>query len=195
VRTTPLRGTAGQPIAPAIELRATDRAGNPVPGVTITLRPTTGTVGQREVVTDSTGRVAVTWTLGPASGVQRLTASAADVERSVEVSAQVRAGPAAKIALEGLPAMALGGEPLPHSVDVVVTDAYGNAVAGVPVAFASKAGKVTLARARTDQAGRASTRWTLGTAAGEQRIEAMVKEAGIRASGVVRATAPARRKR
>jgi len=195
VRTTPLRGTAGQPIAPAIELRATDRAGNPVPGVTITVRPASGSVGQRDAVTDSTGRVAVTWTLGPASGVQRLTASAADVERSVELSAQVRAGPAAKIALEGLPATALGGEPLPHSVDVVVTDAYGNAVAGVPVAFASKAGKVTLARARTDQAGRASTRWTLGTAAGAQRIEAVVKEAGIRASGVVRATGPARRKR
>ena len=78
VRTTPLRGTAGQPITPAIELRATDRAGNPVPGVTITVRPASGSVGQREAVTDSMGRVAVTWTLGPASGVQRLTASAAD---------------------------------------------------------------------------------------------------------------------
>jgi hypothetical protein len=121
--------------------------------------------------------------------------SAEGIERSVELSAQARAGPAAKIALEDLPATALGGEPLPHSVEVVVTDAYGNAVAGVPVTFASKTGKFTAARARTDQAGRASTRWTLGATAGEQRIEAVIKESGIKAAGVVRATAAARRKR
>jgi hypothetical protein len=54
---------------------------------------------------------------------------------------------------------------------------------------------VAPARARADESGRASTRWVLGPSAGEQRIEALVKETGTRATGTVRATAPSRRKR
>jgi hypothetical protein len=115
------------------------------------------------------------------------------VERGLELTAQVRAGPAAKIALEGLPATALGGEPLPRPVQAVVTDAHGNAVAGAVVTFGSKGGKVSPSRARTDEAGHVAARWTLASSAGEQRLDVVVKDGTIRASGTVRATAPARR--
>ena len=195
VRATVLRGVAGQPILPAPDLRVTDRAGNPVPGIPVSLRPASGSVRERSTVTDSTGRISVAWTLGPAVGQQRLTASAAGVERGLEVVAQVRAGPAGKVALGSLPATALGGEPLPRPVEAIVTDAHGNPVAGALVTFTGKGGKVSPSRTRTDDAGRAATRWTLGPTGGEQRIEVTVKDAGIRASGTVRATAPTRRRR
>lgn len=195
VRATALRGVAGELLAPAPELRVTDRGGNPVPGVAVTLKPSSGPVHERAPVTDSTGRVAVAWTLGPLAGAQRLTASAAGVDRPVELIAQVRAGPAAKIALDDLPATALGGEPLPRPVQAIVTDAHGNPVPDAVVTFTAKAGKVSPSRARTDASGRAAARWTLATSAGEQRIEVVVKDGGYRASGAVRASAPGRRRK
>ena len=195
VRTTTLRGLAGEPIAAPADLRVTDRAGNPVPGVVVSLRPASGSVRERAPVTDSTGRISVSWTLGPTVGQQRLTASAAGIEHGLELIALVRAGPAAKVALGSLPTTALGGEPLPRPVEALVTDAHGNPVAGALVTFTGKGGKVSPSRARTDDAGHAAARWTLGSTAGEQRIEVVVKDAAIRASGSVRATAPARRRR
>jgi len=194
LRAGALRGVAGELLAPAPELRVTDRAGNPVPGVTVSLKPASGSVEERAAVTDSTGRVAVAWTLGPLAGTQRLTASSAGVERTVELTAQVRAGAAAKIALGDLPATALGGEPLPRPVQAAVTDIHGNPVPDAMVTFTAKVGKVTPARARTDAAGHAAARWTLATSAGEQRIEVVVKDGGYRASGTVHATAPAKRR-
>jgi hypothetical protein len=146
-------------------------------------------------VTDSTGRVAVAWTLGPGAGQQRLVASASGVERTVELTAQVRAGPAARIALDDLPATALGGEPLPRPIQAIVTDAHGNAVPGALVTFTSRSGRISPVRARTDATGHAAARWTLATNGGEQRIEVVVKDGGYRASGTVRATAPARRRK
>jgi adhesin/invasin len=195
LRATAFRGVAGQLLAPAPELRVTDRGGNPVPGVAVSLKPASGSVEERAAVTDSTGRVAVAWTLGSGAGQQRLVASASGVERTVELTAQVRAGPAARIALEDLPATALGGEPLPRPVQAVVTDAHGNAVPGALVTFAPRSGRISPARARTDATGHAAARWTLATNGGEQRIEVVVKDGGYRASGTVRATVPARRRK
>jgi adhesin/invasin len=195
VRAASLRGIAGELLAPGAELRVTDREGNPVPGVLVSLKPSSGSVQERATMSDSTGRVAVIWTLGPQAGSQRLTASAVGVERTVELTAQVRAGPAAKIALGDLPATALGGEPLPRPVQAAVTDIHGNPVPDAIVAFTAKAGKVAPSRARTDATGHATVRWTLATSAGEQRIEALVKDGGYRASGAVRATAPIRRRK
>ena len=195
VRASSFRGAVGQTIAPAPVLRVTDRGGNPVPGVAVSLRPASGSVRERAAVSDSTGRVTLAWTAGPVAGLQRLTASAEGVERPVDLTAQVRAGPAAKVVLEGIPATAAAGQPLAQPVEAGVSVGYGNAVAGVVVAFAGKSGKVAPSRTRTDDAGRASARWTLGSSAGEQRVEVLLKESGVRASGVVRATAPARRRR
>ena len=146
------------------EVRVSDRHGNPVPGVRVSLRPGQGTVAERTAVTDSAGRVEAAWTLGPAAGLQRLTASAQGVEAPLEVTARAMAGAPAKLALEGVPAAATAGRPLPQPVRVLVTDAHGNAAAGASVVFSTRSGAVTPARARTDSAGRAQTRWVLGTA-------------------------------
>jgi adhesin/invasin len=190
-----LRGIAGELLDPRPELRVTDRGGNPVPGAVVSLKPSSGAVQEREAMTDSLGRVALVWTLGPQAGTQRLIASVPGVERTVGLTTQVRAGPAAKIAIGDLPATALGGEPLPRPVQATVTDAHGNPVPDAMVTFTARLGKVAPARARTDASGRATARWTLATSAGEQRIEVVAKDGGYRASGIVRATAPVKRRK
>jgi hypothetical protein len=188
------RGIAARPLVPAVQLRVADQYGNSVAGVRVSLRPGQGTVAERTAVTDSTGRVAVAWTLGPAAGMQRLAASAEGVNAPLEVVARAVAGAPARVVLEGLPAAATVGRPLPQPVRALVTDAYGNAAAGASVVFSTRSGAVTPARARTDSVGHAQTRWVLGIRAGEQVVEVVVKEGGLRASGGVRATAAPKRK-
>ena len=189
-----LRGVAGRPLTPALQLRVADRHGNPVPDVRVTLRPSQGTVAERTAVTDSTGRVTVLWSLGSAAGAQRLSASADGVGLPLEVVARAVAGTPAKVVLEGAPATATAGRALPQPVRVLVTDAHGNPAAGASVVFSPKAGAVTPTRVRTDSAGRAQARWVLGVHAGEQVVEVAVKEGGVRAVGRVRAMAAPKRK-
>ena len=194
VRGAAPRGIAARPLVPAVQFRVADRHGNPVPGVRISLRPGQGTVAERTAVTDSTGRVEAAWTLGPVAGPQRLMASAQGVEAPLEVTTRAMAGVPAKLALEGLPAAATVSRPLPQPVRALVTDAHGNPAPGASVVFSTRSGTVTPTRARTDSAGRAQTRWVLGTRAGDQVVDVVVKEGGLRASGGVRATVAPRRK-
>ncbi|MGN6392317.1 MAG: Ig-like domain-containing protein [Gemmatimonadales bacterium] len=193
-RSASVRAVAGELVTPAIELRVADRTGNPVPDVPVTLRVSSGTVGERAPVTDKTGRVSVTWTAGPTAGAQHLSASVEGIERHVEVTADVRGGPAAKLALSHTPAPAMAGQPLARLVEVAVTDAYGNAVSGAAVSFTSRSGKVVPARVHTDATGRAATRWVPG-AVGEQRLDAAMAGSTLKASLTVRATAVAKARR
>ena len=194
VRGAAPRGIAARPLVPAVQVRVTDRHGNPVSGVRISLRPGQGTVAERTAVSDSTGRAEAAWTLGPVAGLQHLTASAQGIEAPLDVTARAMAGAPAKLALEGLPAAATVSRPLPQPVRVLVTDAHGNAAAGASVVFSTRSGALTPTRARTDSTGRAQTRWVLGTRAGDQVVEVVVKEGGLRASGSVRATVAPKRK-
>jgi hypothetical protein len=192
VRRAALRGQVDQPLAPAVALRVSDRAGNPVPDVAVTLRPASGSVAVRAPVTDSMGRVAVNWTLGPAAGTQRLVASAQGVERVIELTAEARPGPAARAGFESVPASSAAGRPLAQPVALTVADEHGNGLPGALVVFTSRSGKVTPGKVRTDSTGRAETRWQLGSAPGDQALEAAVKGSGLRVTATVRAVAPAK---
>jgi hypothetical protein len=192
VRGTPAQGQVGRPLE--LQFRVTDGAGNSVPGVALSMRPSAGAVGERTVLSDSIGRATVVWTLGPAAGPQRLTVSARGVERPGELVIQARPGAVSHLALDPLPVSAPAGRPL-APVAVTVTDSFRNPVPNALVLFSTRSGKVWPTRARTDASGRAQVRWTLGAAPGEQQIEASVKEGGRRATGKTRATAPGKRKR
>ena len=193
--TTTLRGQAGHLLVPAVELRVTDHAGNPVPGVTVALRPSAGTVAEPAPVSDSIGMVAVSWRLGPAAGLQRLVASVQGVDRTVDLTVEARHGIAARATFLGLPPSGTAGRTLPRPVVVAVTDSFGNAVSGALVVVTARAGRVAPARVRTDKDGRAVVRWTLGAGSGEQRLEATVKEGGSTAVGRIRAVAASSSKR
>jgi hypothetical protein len=187
VGTALLRGQVGRPLAKPVVLRVTDRSGNPVPGATVTVQPASGSVRVRALVTDSLGRAAVAWTLGPTAGAQRLRASVAGVERPLELTSDARPGAGAKVTLDGVPASGTAGRTLPRPITIAVTDSFGNTVAGALVVFTVSAGKVVPARARTDDDGGAAVRWTLGNTPGDHRLEATVREGGSRAGAKVRA--------
>jgi protocatechuate 3,4-dioxygenase beta subunit len=71
VQATKHDGVVGQVLRPLIEIKVLDKAGNPVPGIPVTLLPAQGTVTDSVLTSDSTGRVLVGWTLGRAVGVHR----------------------------------------------------------------------------------------------------------------------------
>jgi hypothetical protein len=178
-------GLVGAVLKPLPELRVVDRAGNPVPGVALTILPSSGTVTDSTPATDSTGRVRVAWTLGRNAGLQRMTARVEGVARPVEISARARAaGPANLTFVTPKPGTASRAI---QSLDVDLTDAYGNPVADQPVVFSTKFGNVSPGRVMTDAHGRAHTRWTPGTKVGQRTLLAAVKGTDARASFVLEA--------
>jgi hypothetical protein len=74
-----------------------------------------------------------------------------------------------------------------QSLDVDLTDGYGNPVADQPVVFSTKIGSVNPGRVMTDARGRAHTRWTPGTKVGQRTLMAAVKGTDARASFVLEA--------
>jgi hypothetical protein len=195
VRSVPLRGSVGQPVASVVAIRVSDRGGNPIPGAPVTVRLATGSARPSAPVTDSTGRVAIVWTLGSSAGAQRLSASVPGVEHALEIRADARPGRAEHVALDGLPASAPAGRPLAQPVTVVVTDTFDNPVPNALVVLTSRSGRPTPARLRTDSTGRAAVRWLLGRAAGDQQLEATVQGSGKRATGKILAVAARTTKR
>lgn len=164
------------PVPPAVQV--TDAQDNPVPGVTVTFLVAAGggTVSGQTAVTDSLGVAAAgAWTLGRTAGPNLLRVSVDSL--TVTFTANGTPGPAAMatpsdLALTGTVGLALAVPPT-----VLVTDAYGNAVAGVTVTFAVMAGggSVTGDTAVTDVHGRAAVgSWVLGTVTGTNTLSASV---------------------
>jgi adhesin/invasin len=182
-------GVVGHVLRPLIEIEVLDRAGNPVPGVPVTVLPAQGTVTDSVLTSDSTGSVLVAWTLGRTTGVHHLTANAEGIEKAVEVSARAKAAGPANLAFvtpkPGTAARAV------QSLDVDLTDAYGNPVSDQPVVFTTKFGTVNPARVMTDTRGRAHTRWTPGTKTGKRTLVAAVKGSDARTTFVLEAPAAA----
>ena len=178
-------GTVGQILRPAIRIKVQDRSGNDVPGVAVTLAPAAGTVGDSVVMTDSTGRAAVSWTLGRTAGVQHLIVRVEGIERPIQISTRARAaGPANLAFVSPKPGTANRAV---QSLDVDLTDAYENPVADQPVVFSTKTGTVSPARVMTDAKGRAHTRWTPGSKTGKRTLVAAVKGTDARATFVLEA--------
>ena len=176
-------GSVGQVLRPQVEIKVLDRAGNPVPGVAITLLPASGTVRDSVPTTDSLGRVNVAWTLGRTAGVQHLTARIEGIDRPIELSARARAAGPANLAFVA-PKAGTATRAV-QSLDVDLTDAYGNPVMDQPVVFSTKFGSVSPARVMTDARGRAHTRWTPGSKVGKRTLVAAVKGSDARATFVL----------
>lgn len=182
-------GAVGKVLRPLLEIRVVDRAGNEVPGVPVMLLPASGTVADSVLTTDSTGRARLSWTLGRTAGVQHLTVKVEGIDRPIEITARARAAGPANLAF---------ATPKPgtekrsvQSLDVDLTDAYGNPVADQPVVFSTKFGSVAPARVMTDAKGRAHTQWTPASKVGKRTLVAAVKGTDARATFVLEPPAPA----
>jgi hypothetical protein len=182
-------GSVGAVLKPLVELRVVDGAGNPVPNVPVILVPVHGSVTDSAPATDSTGRVRIAWTLGRTAGVHKMTARVEGIERMVELVARVKAAAPANLAFV-TPKPGMVNRAI-LSLDVDLTDAYGNPVSDQPVVFSTKFGSVSPARVMTDARGRAHTRWTPGTKAGKRTLLAAFKGTDARTTFVLEAPAPA----
>ncbi len=181
-------GTVGQPLPAPLVVQVNDQFGEPMAGVPVTFAVTTGSGSvSGGGSTGSNGQVSGTWTLGTAAGTDhRVTATVPGSSLSVMFSARATAGtPAVITAVGGNSQVAFRGTKLPGLLVVLVRDQYANGVAGQLVTFAVAmgGGSVDSSGAFTDQSGRARTGWTLGSAVGENRVEATLQ--GVTGSPVL----------
>jgi len=166
----------GQPVGTPPSIKVTDALGNPVKGVDVTFTVTSGKgsiTGATPATNDSGIATLGSWTLGATAGPNTLTA-AADGLAPVTFSATGLAGAAYQISANSAQVQsATAGGPVGTLPSVVVKDANGNVVEGVPVTFAvasgggSVNGAGTTVDVTTDTLGVATVgSWTLGPNAG-----------------------------
>lgn len=157
----------------SVQLTASVRnaGGDPIPGAAVAWESNDDAVA----AVDGTGRVEAL-----SVGTARVTASAGAHEAAVEVTVRHRAASIHALSEQALAGAA--GTTL-DSLAVNVVDIRGDPAVGVEVGFAVTAGggSVSPEVVMTDAEGQARTAWTLGTAGGENRVEATVEgvEVGV----------------
>lgn len=173
-QTDSVSATLGTPYAVLV----TDANGNPVSGVTVTWAVTGGggSVGNLSN-SDASGIAVSTHTFGPTVGAQTVTATAAGLSGSpVTFSSTATAGAATSMVLSaGNGQTAEVGTAVATAPAVLVTDQFGNTIAGADVTFTvtGGGGAVVGSPAATDASGIATiTSWTLGSVAGANALQA-----------------------
>lgn len=163
---TGFTATAGQPVGPAQRpsVRVLDAQGNAVQGVTVTFTVTSGggTIGDVNgsgtsvaIATDASGNATVTsWTLGPALGINSVSAAANHsgggplAGSPVSFMATAQAGAAATLVFRQQPGNAVAGTAITPAVTVVVEDQNGNPITSsaitVSLSFGNNPGSGTL---------------------------------------------------
>jgi len=173
-------GVAGGILPESLAVRITDATDRPVAQIRVAFTADAGG-GRTEpdtAVTDNTGRAAARWVLGTQAGTHKVQANVVgSTQLAASFTATVSAGTAARFQLaSGDAQTAPAGTTLASPLVVKATDAQGNPVAGIVVAWsATGGGTVTPATNSTGADGTASAQRTLGPAAGAQ---ATVADAG-----------------
>jgi hypothetical protein len=169
----PTAGAAG-----TVTVRITDGSGRPMADVQVAWAVTGGGGGVQPPVSrsDAAGEASAVWTLGNAPGANTLTATVAGLA-PVPFAAVALAATATISLRSVVPDTAPVTTRITPAPAVAVLDAGGNPMADVTVSFsiADGNGSVTGAQQQTDAEGVATVGgWTLGTAAGTQRLQAVV---------------------
>ena len=166
-----------------VQVRVTGRTGAALAGVSVSFAVTAGG-GSIEASTAVTGADGVAspgpWTLGP-PGPQQMRADVTGLA-PVGFNATATAAPAEIAIVTGTDQEAGVASAVAVPPEVLVTDADGAPLNGVPVTFVTERDAVlTGAEANTDGGGRASVgSWTLGTATGTYWLEARLTGSGIK---------------
>jgi Big-like domain-containing protein len=171
-------GVVGEPLTKPLIVKVTDRRGQPVRGQRVAFVLVTDAPGAlvvpdtAETVADGTAETR--WTLGSASGTQRLAARVVGFDGlEVGFDAAVGSGGAARLELAGGDDQtAPVGTALNDSLAVRVLDRFGNPVAGAAVEWDADGGSVDPASVTTGSDGRAATYRILGSSAGTQTATA-----------------------
>jgi PKD repeat protein len=177
-------GPAGSTLPEPLVVQVTDGFGNPIPGVTINWSADGGgSVSESTTLTDVQGQASVTRTLGPAAGPQSTSATSEGLAGSpVTFSHTATAGNASLLSIvSGNNQTAEAGTELPGDLVVRLVDAQGNGVPGAAVTWVigTGGGRLSPENTTTDEAGRTSSRWTLGPNPGGNRADAVVSGVGV----------------
>jgi hypothetical protein len=169
-----LSGPAAAKLPTPVAIRVTDSTSRVLPNVPVSWTALDGgRVEALAVRTDTAGEARAHWTLGPNAGTQRLRAyvGAGRAVPPLMISASALAGVPARLTIvSGDNQRAKAGSELAKAIRIRVTDRTSNPVAGAPVALNASAGAVADTALETDSLGFASTRWTMGRAAGAQTL-------------------------
>jgi adhesin/invasin len=177
-------GAAGSRLLAPLVVKVTDAFGNPIAGVPITWEAQGGgSVSAASTVTNAQGQSSVFRTLGTAAGLQTTSASSSQelAGSPVIFTHTVTAGnPSVVRIASGNEQVGSPGSTLPRPLVVEVVDGSNNPVVGAAVTWVVTAGGGSLdpPTGATDDAGRASTTWTLGPGIGANTAQAIVSGVG-----------------
>jgi hypothetical protein len=171
------------PTAPLVAL-VTDTNGNPVPGVTVSWRITSGfgSLSGDQSITNAIGEATITFVTDGRAGTTLITASVGTSSKVFTVIVDP-GSPAQLTATGGNGQNGVVGTTLKDQLGVLVVDAHGNPVPGVAVTFAAAAnsGGVSASQsfgqtttATTDATGAAHVAWQLGSGAGTATVSASI---------------------
>jgi alpha-tubulin suppressor-like RCC1 family protein len=168
----PIGGLLPQPLI----VKVVDQHNSPVSGALVEFEVTSGSgvLTPSSATSDDNGLATTVWRLGPSVGVQTVSAALNGLA-PVSFTANATSAPASKLVVQaGDGQTAKVGAALPTDIAVLVTDAFDNPKANVPVSFTvvSGGGVVSAATAVSDPSGIATVAWTLGTTAGVQSVVA-----------------------
>jgi hypothetical protein len=168
---------AGRALAQNVVVRVMSRRGLPVSGALVTFRLAEGdgALEPASALSDADGRARTSWTLGALPGSQSLIAAVQHLDSTLVVTAESDPVPAntRSVAWIEHPSGA-AALPLADPVQLRVTDSSGRVLSDVPVSWHAVDGTVEALAPRTDSAGIARARWTLGPKTGTQRLRAQV---------------------
>lgn len=191
----PAIAVSGVPLSPQPQLRLEDADGTPIAreGVIVTVQITSGggsLAGATSATSDADGRVAFTdLAIRGEPGARRLI-FAADAFAPA-TTPPIALGVGAPASIEGATGddqSATVGEPVPIDPAVIVRDADGNPLGGIPVTFAVTAGGGTVSGGTpiTGSNGVATVgEWKLGTTVGPNSLSATVAGQDLSGSPVV----------
>ena len=157
------RGVVGVPLRRPVVVRVLDAAGNGVADAALVVADRSDVLPDTLVRTDSSGSVALTWTLGRSAGSQSLTVRMDGLAKSLGVVAWAEPGAPANLAIDevrGSPDRA--GK---RRLMATVIDLYGNPVPNATLRLTARGGRVSPSRAVSDRRGAVPLTWTPGSGA------------------------------
>lgn len=185
---------AGDSLAEPVVVRVTDSAGVALADLPVRWStPDGGDLVPLGARTDSLGEARARWRLGPKAGRQRIRAQVGDPRTLPAFTAMTVAHPgrAESLVVRGGDGQSgKAGGMLKRPVVVRALDRSGNPVPGASIAATPLAGRLADSVIRTDSSGQARLVWTLGPAAGVQRLSIALTDGGGGLQVTARAAAP-----
>ena len=181
------KASAGSALKQPIVLRLLDARGNGVADAPVSLVASAGEIADAAPRTDSTGTLRVKWTLGRVVGAHQLSVKTEGIAKPLRLTATALPGAPANVTFDdpATPTSTRGARKLV----VLVADEHGNPVPNARVQLSASAGRVSPARAVSDEKGRVAAQWTPGSAGGEQKVVATVASTGAAGTHVARVPA------